>query len=480
MKKLYLLMGLALLTFCAGCGSSGSGIVTGFIPTGGFSNASLSGQYVYQIQGVDFSVNASGAAYREAGVFTANGAGLITSVADDFSEAGSVGSTTSTGAYVIRTDGTGSLTFTNALGTVNFEVTLVSASKVYLMEIDSPLNAGGLAELQNAAAIAAAPSGTFVFREHDLNTLQSVGSVGAFAISGGAVSAGSEDVNRAGVLTSLTFTGSFNPPNTANGRGTATFTDSSPATYNFFYYIVDANNIRFLEATPGITGVGRAELQNGTPALSGSYAFGSGGDTLTSVIGVNMAGRFTASGGTISAGARDSVQDGASVANISFTGTYTQAASGRALLNLSNAANNIFVVWMVSPSRGFFVVNDPNTIQEGTLDLQQSGTFTNSTTNGQYALIMDGVDTGGLKDRVGTLLWDGSGKLTLNEVSNAAGVINGPVVLSGTYAVSGNGRTTGSISSISSNLVFYLVSSTDAYVIQNDTNVEVNGTISKQ
>ena len=163
-----------------------------------------------------------------------------------------------------------------------------------------------------------------------------------------------------------------------------------------------------------------------------------------------------------------------------FTGTYTQAVSGRATVALSTTANSNLVVWMISPSRGFFVVNDPNTIQEGTLDLQLTATFSNATMNGQYALVMDGFDAGGAKDRVGTLRWDGSGKLILNEFTNAAGVITVPIVLSGSYSVSSNGRTTGSISSLSNNLVFYLVSGSDAYVVQNDSGVEIKGTVSKQ
>jgi hypothetical protein len=135
---------------------------------------------------------------------------------------------------------------------------------------------------------------------------------------------------------------------------------------------------------------------------------------------------------------------------------------------------------MISPSRGFFVVNDPNTVQEGTVDLQQTATFSNATMNGQYGLVMDGFDAGGAKDRVGTLQWDGSGKLILNEFSNANGVITVPIVLSGRYSVSSNGRTTGSINTLSNNLVFYLVSGSDAYVVQNDSGVQIDGTVSKQ
>lgn len=478
MKNLYLCLALFSLLFSAACGNN-SGGVPGFVPKGNFSNASLQGKYVYQIEGFDFGSNLNGVPYRQAGVFTANGAGVITSATDDLTEGNTLLTTNSTGSYAISNDGTGSLSFNSALGTIKLAVTLVSPSKVYLVEGDAVLNAGGLAEKQDPGAIASIPTGTFVFREHDLNSVESIASVGAFTLAGGIVSNGNQDVNRAGTFSSLTFTGSFNSPDTTIGRGTGTFTDSSPATSSFIYYIVDANNVRFLNSTVGVNGLGRAELQSGTPALSGSYAFGSKGDT-SSIGSVNMAGRFTASGGSITAGARDAVQDGNPTTNVSFTGTYAQTANGRAAVTLSTVANSNFVIWMVNPSRGLFLVNDPNTVQEGSLDLQQVSSFSNSTMNGQFGLVMDGFDGAGAKDRVGTLQWDGSGKLILNEFTNAAGVITSPIILSGNYAVSANGRTGASINNLSSNLIFYLVSGNDAYVVQNDPNVQINGTMSKQ
>lgn len=484
MKTLCLCLGLVSLLVCAGCGSNNGG-VPGFIPKGNFSNASLNGQYVYQIEGFDFSHPNNVVPYREAGVFTANGNKVITSATDDFSEGTGVFTTVSTGSYSINNDGTGSVSFSNALlGPITLEVTMVSASKVYLVEADSPVNAGGIAEKQDLTAITAVPTGTFVFREHDvnLNSLQSSASVGAFTVTGGVASNGNKDVNRGGTLSSLTFTGSLNAPDPATGRGSGTFTDSALATSSFNYYVVDANNMRFLVGTAGTTnilGQGRAELQNGTPTLSGSYAFGSKGDT-GALGGVNMAGRFTASGGNITAGACDSVQDSGPATNVSFTGTYTQTPNGRALLNLTTAANSSYVVWMVSPTRGLFLVNDPNTVQDGSLDLQLVSSFSNSTMNGQFGFIMDGFDVQSTpKDRVGTLQWNGSGKLILNEFTNTNGTPS-TATLSGNYAVSANGRTGASISNLSSNLIFYLVSSNDAYVVQTDVNVELNGTISKQ
>ncbi len=92
------------------------------------------------------------------------------------------------------------------------------------------------------------------------------------------------------------------------------------------------------------------------------------------------------------------------------------------MLSLSTAANSNYVVWMVSPTRGLFLVNDPNTVQDGSLDLQQVASFSNSTMNGQFGFVMDGFDVGqAAKDRVGTLQWDGSGKLILNEFTNTGG-----------------------------------------------------------
>ena len=102
-------------------------------------------------------------------------------------------------------------------------------------------------------------------------------------------------------------------------------------------------------------------------------------------------------------GARDSVQDGNVASNVTFTGTYTQAVNGRALISLTTAANQNLVVWMVNPTRGLFLVNDPNTVQDGSLDLQQVSTFSNATMTGQFGFIMDGFDADGAKDRVGTL-----------------------------------------------------------------------------
>jgi len=492
MKKLFLPLGLFSLMFCGGCGSSGPGP---FIPKGNFSNASLKGQYVYQLSGTDTTNGVNAFPYYEAGVFVADGIGNLTNVSDDFSEGATPTLTTGAGTYSIKNDGTGSLTLNNALGTVTLAVTIVSSSKAYLIEADAGLNSSGMAELQDSTATSSAPGGTFAFRLHTANTSQmfslSAASVGVFTASGGTVSTGTMDVDRGGTLNNgtaspLTFTGSFNaPPNL--GRGTGTFTDSSNTTLSFIYYVVDANNVRFLSSSSGLLGIGRAEKQS-SPALSGSYAFGGRGNTVNNGINaVDTVGAFSASGGSITTGAIDAVEDGSNLSTTISGGSYTTTANGRATVTLNASSGTVQATfWMVSPSRGFFLItNDSNAVEDGTLDLQ-SGTFTNATMNGQFAFMMDGFDTTQLLDRLGTLTWDGTSKLTLNEVANSSvtgqGAIS-PGVLTGNYSVSSNGRAVGTISNLSltnNDLVFYLISGSDAYLLQNDSGVQINGMISLQ
>jgi hypothetical protein len=492
MKKLFLPLGLFSLMFCGGCGSSGPGP---FIPKGNFSNASLKGQYVYQLSGTDTTNGVNAFPYYEAGVFVADGNGNLTNVSDDFSEGATPTLTTGAGTYSIKNDGTGSLTLNNALGTVTLAVTIVSSSKAYLIEADAGLNSSGMAELQDSTATSSAPGGTFAFRLHTANTSQmfslSAASVGVFTASGGTVSTGTMDVDRGGTLNNgtaspLTFTGSFNaPPNL--GRGTGTFTDSSNTTLSFIYYVVDANNVRFLSSSSGLLGIGRAEKQS-SPALSGSYAFGGRGDTVNNGINaVDTVGAFSASGGSITTGAIDAVEDGSNLSTTISGGSYTTTANGRATVTLNASSGTVQATfWMVSPSRGFFLItNDSNAVEDGTLDLQ-SGTFTNATMNGQFAFMMDGFDTTQLLDRLGTLTWDGTSKLTLNEVANSSATGQGaisPGVLTGNYSVSSNGRAVGTINNLSltnNDLVFYLISGSDAYLLQNDSGVQINGMISLQ
>jgi hypothetical protein len=496
-RKILLGVTLGLLFFLMACGSSSP------IPiTGNFSNSSLTGTYVYHLSGADTTVNTSGNStnefYTEAGVFTADGAGNIKAGVDDFnsSVSGFSAATPITGTYSIGKDGNGSMTLNfGPGGQINLALTMVSTSQVYLTEADAFINfsanASGEADLQSSSAITAPPSGTFVFKAHqNFSDNSLVGQIGQIVSTNGAVT-GNLDVLRSSQLTSLTFLANsrFGAPD-SNGRGVLSYTDSAAITTTYEYYIVDTSHVWLMESDLNVLGTGFAEAQSASPTLAGNYAFGSSGDTASNVGGVRTIGAFTASSNSISAGAYDAVQDfgAAPTVNQPFTGTYTVAANGRASVQFTppsgTAINEVF--WLVNGSRAFFLVNDPNKVEDGTIDQQSTATFANSNLSGQYALVMDGQTAPfNYLTRVGTFIPNGSGALNLNEFVNAfivgtlPGSINTPI-LPGTYAVSANGRTTSNITNLSANMVLYLVSPSQAYILQGDPGVEISGKVALQ
>jgi hypothetical protein len=499
-----LLAGVASLALAGGCGGGTKVVIPH--PTGNYSNASFKGSYVYEIHGILSNNNP----YREAGVITADGNGNIIGGIDGFASTNTGGvlesSASVTGTYSIASDGTGQILLgSTGLGTfesvsqIGLAVTLASTTKATLMEADIFATGAGTAELQTATAISSAPNGTFVFRMHqelDPQNSTSASQVGYFTIASGSLSSGSMDQNLFPIgSSSLTLTGgTFDPPDSL-GTGTGSFTDSSPFTTNFLYYIVNSAKFVLLASNPGAVGSGTAEMQSGAvgSGLQGTYAFGSRGDDFSFIADVATVGEFTGSGATISAGQLDALQDGTNYSQdvaftgVATTGTNNPSPQGRVLVTLNESGTSVPVIfWMVSPTRAFFLDNLTTRVEDGTADLQTSTSFSAATFKGQFALVMDGIDTSpeGLA-RVGTLQFDGSSKLTLVELANASqsgtGASN-PGAMAGTYQVDSSGRFTGSVSNGSGglDLVGYGISGSQAYMLQVDPGVNTSGTIQLQ
>ena len=499
MKKPVLAIVLLSLLGATGCGA-GSGIV--FPPTkGNFSAANLKGQYVYEVHGISV---VTGRPYREYGVFTADGAGNITSGTDDFTSTntGGVQSQITTGSYQVGSDGTGfislgptALSQSAGANQVTFAITIVPAaapsSKLYLMEADNFATGAGLSELQDPATLTTTPSGTYVFRLHQTISAQAAdpaAQVGVVSISSGAIT-GSMDQNLGGTTSSLSITsGLVNAP--VGGRGTGSFTDSSNNTTSFNYYVVNSGKIVLLVSNSGAVGSGSAEAQTGAVdnGLSGNYAFGSRGDDVVNSIpdGVATAGQFSAASGAMT-GVEDSMVDGSYSPALSIASCFTAASTGRVVVtNCSGANSQIF--WMVNPSRAFFVNVNGSAVEDGSADLQTSASFSNSSLNGQYGLVMDGDDLtlfpslGGLS-RVGLLQFDGAGGVVLTELANdsftGSGATN-PGTLSGIYQVSGNGLIQATFNGGSLNLIGYAVSNSQIYMLQVDAGTSTSGTAELQ
>ena len=478
-----LLMALAAISgifLTAGCGSSG-----GPIPPlgGGFSNASLKGQYVMRQTGT--GVNQAGTSadpFSETTVFTADGstAGNLNVLEDDFDQDGQQYAPGSgTGTYSIAKDGTGFLSF----GGSNYAITLIDDSHFYLIEQDLFATSSGYGQMQDTTAFTAAPSGTFVFKAHNLDTSSRVGGI---TITGGAIS-GTEDLLNAGFSATTKPVNSsvaMSAPISTTGRGTFTLTDGT----SFGYYVVNSTEFYFMSNASSLE-IGQAEAQSGGPfsaatlASGTSYVFGSSGDTnVSGPAGIHSAGVFTTDGvSAITGGAVDYVQDTTVNSDLAVSGgSYTLASSGRGTIKLTLTGGSISpqIFWMVNGTRAYFLANSTTAVEDGTFSLQTAA----PTLSGQAAFVMDGFDTT-LKDRVGDFETTSSTAFNWNETSNAflPSALSGQVSTlgtNGTYTVSSNGRVAVVVNGVTTTAVFYLSSPNSGFMVQEDA--DIGGAFSQQ
>jgi len=486
-----LLMALAAISgifLTVGCGSSGSPVPV----KGGFNKSSLNGSYAFTVKGYGFNNGTTATAnfFVEGGVFTANGSGVITAGTEDRVEA--ILSTTQvfqpaqvTGIYDINPDGTGDLTFNFPGGGQEvFAITLSDTGDLYMVEDDTFGTSAGSAYLQTSTTT---PAGTFVFRTHDVYTSATMGTM---AVSAGAVS-GKYLMVQNGTPVSGSIGAGGNMTEPSGGRGTITYSVNG-LTHSAEYYVVSSSKFLLLDETTNILSVGLAEQQSNVTfsaaSLSGSYAFGSSGETVTPGF-INTVGAFTTDGvSQITAANYDSVQDSNVSSNQTATGTYlidNSIGNGSGSFTIGGLKRD---VWMVSPSRAFFIALNVANVEDGTLD-QQSGAFTNTSLGTQAAFFMDGFDATGVdglfKDRVGTLVPSGTNSLGTNYVASFFDFValaggSASNAFSGTYSVAGNGRTTTQLTGFTNNIVLYLTSNSTGYVLQADTGINMSGAFKAQ
>jgi hypothetical protein len=485
-RALMALAAITVILMTAGCGSSGS------IPSlgGGFSKSSLKGQYVISQTGIGLeqpTVGTAIAPFSETIIFTADGNGKLTATCDDFDQVGGPYggcSASVAGTYSIASDGTGSLNIGGSNGS-NYAITMIDDNHFYIIEQDLFATASGFGEMQDTTAFTAAPSGTFVFKAHEIDTSSRVGGI---TITAGAVT-GSEDLLILGFSPSNpTVTGTMSAPD-SNGRGTFTLNDGT--TFNYNYYVVGSGKFHFMSRSSSLE-IGQAEAQV-APAggfsvatLPGSYVFGSSGDTSVSgPAGIHSAGVFTTDGnGNIVAGsstvpgAVDYVQDSTVNSNLAVAAgsTYTLAASGRGTINLTLAGGTISpqIFWSLNGTRAYFLANSTLAVEDGTFSLQQGAPFAALTS--QAAFFMDGFDTA-FKDRVG-LFKPTSGGFNWNQAANSFDTSIFPPVATltssatnGTYQVSSNGRVTVTVNNVDNSIVFYLSSANTGFMVQEDADI---------
>lgn len=254
-----------------------------------FNNASLSGNYVFDVTGLDGNLNPDSIV----GQFVSNGNGGFTSGLIDENDATTLvpaapftGSSYALDAANGTTFGRGTLSFT-ANGTVyNYVFYIVNGSKIRMIETGSAALTVGDAQAQTSVPTSNTNfNGNFVFLVTGSSTgASAITRIGRVTANGsGGLTNISADTNDDGLVAQVPHgslsntTYSIDTANAGTGRGTLTFTDSSLGTYSFVFYLTSSSGGVIQDVSVKQVADGTIQLQTGAPftnvALSGDYGF---------------------------------------------------------------------------------------------------------------------------------------------------------------------------------------------------------------
>jgi hypothetical protein len=467
------LTGCGLFSLSNIFGGGGGGGSSG----GTFSNSNLSGSYAFSFSGV----NQNGF-FAVAGSFQANGSGMITGGTIDInSGTGIFTDQAVTGTYAVSKNGQGTATLTASAGTFDIAFVIVSTQNALVIRFDTTSTGSGTIALQSSSAFSLnALAGTFAFNLAGADAPgigKAEASAGLFIVnSSGNLTGGIQDTDDNGVVSANV---ALAPVNLAmsiptNGRGTLAI-----GTRNFAYYVVDANHLKLIETDLAPALAGDAFRQSGTP-ISGSFAF--------TVAGANTGGTFVAggiintdgAGHVLNTSAQDVNNDGVIAENSALSGTYSVAGNGRGTMNLNGGTIN----FAIYPSTGGILLLeiDSSIVASGTA-FQQSGTFSNTSADGNYGMSFTGVVVGSNEiNSVAEFAADGAGNITGTVDFNNGGVLSSNLSLTGKYSISASGRGTANFTSSlgTQNVIFYVVNGTQVLFIDVDTGLAALGQVIHQ
>jgi hypothetical protein len=504
------------LGFLIACGSSSH---TTPPPTGAFSNANLSGTYVFSIVGTE---SAGGDFLSITGAFSANGSGSISGGAIDFndSDTGVAASAfpdqaVTGGSYNVTSDGRGQATLNTTTpwgaNTLMVDFVLASSSNGTITQFDANGTGSGTLTLQSSAAAQPA-AGNYVFALTGINGsgLSSGAIAGAVAVDGSGnitTPAGTFlDWNDNGNSQQCTITsGSITVTSTP---GTASIATNCGTAYNFDVYEASANDYKVIETDQFPNFTGDLFLQTTTTLpTSGQIVFtmaglGSNAGSSASDI-VALGGLATVSGATLVSGEEDyddegtsNIQLGTSSTPQAFTGAITAPGTGsRYQLALSTFENGqgqtslyTFAAYPYSSTAMALIEIDDFGISAGTAYVQSSTSLASAQGYGMNLTAINGGSGSAFEQ-------DDIAEFTANNgsFSNAAIDLNdeGSTLFdksfSGNYQMdspaTGRGEFTGNTpddNSPSINLVFYTVSSTQTIFVEVDTSQLGVGTFLQQ
>lgn len=470
-------------------------------PASKFSNASLSGQYAFSMQGTEVC-GGQGSFFTRAGSFFADGNGHITTGLEDVNVCAGVGTLQFTGGrYSIGDDGRGALELTNSTGTTTYSIVLSTTTAGSIAQTDVDSTASGSFERQNTAAFSnAAIAGGYVFDFDGVDVTNAVvnpaSHIGRFDADGaGSINNGLFDSNIGGTLSGqqLFPSGAFyqldtNGDGATYGRGTANI-----AGLSFAFYVVDATRLKFIGTDIPSAFIGDAFAQQNIAfipsSVSGSFVFLIGGWSTAGPIAT--AGRFTADGaGNLSTVVLDENNAGGVtlLPSGTVTGTFTvdenQFGGGTMTWTDTNVGTFSFIFYLISPTQAVFQETDSSIVSNGRFVAQTTTPISAASLAGDYAVGWTGVssDQGDFtnagnseEDLIGqfTLTSSGSlsGRIDLNEFATGQQFFDVP--LNGNLSLYGDGTQANTLdanvpTSVTSTLNFtsYVVDQNTTFVVQ--------------
>lgn len=247
------------LTISACTSSDCSGMATSHV-TVEFSNASLSGQYVFT-----FDEITGGSESRAVGVIIADGNGNVTGTEDVNAPSGAFTAEPITGQYSLSADGQGTLTLNGGgAGTLSMTISLFAGASSGALTDDAAGRVGNGRLLQVAATVNSLSSiqGNYLINLGSGIMASVDNSVGLLNLSGGNIISGSLDENSSGnYVQDSTVSGSY--AITGDNRGTLILTIGSQ-TSHFVFYAVSANQLELLDMDAGVLKSGELDFQINT------------------------------------------------------------------------------------------------------------------------------------------------------------------------------------------------------------------------
>ena len=319
---------------------------------------------------------------------------------------------------------------------------------------------------------------------------------GTFVADGaGRIRKGREDGNFAGGLfAAQPFNGVYSIGEDRRGTLIIANTASAdcgcaPTQFTLKFNVVSDRLSNFIEFDSTGAGRGTIEKQDNSAfsleAIDGPFAFlldGLDFDTRLSI-----AGRFTSTSGSLSEAIADINNSHTISTAQEIGGELTLGANGRGEATLTTPLGDLhFAYYVVSKDKILLVGMDVFPVLSGIASRQASSTFSSASLFGKYVFGMT-ASTHPRPQKViradaGIFDADGVGQISdgVLDRNSAAGVLDGSSI-SGDYEVGENGRGTATLDTEAGpeNVVFYLISESDGFVLQVDeSDSEVNNAAS--